>query len=75
VKTGGFSSPQNQTHEVDNNVENRTEKQPAEEDREWSELDYDLDIRKQVELKGTKIDSLPILLGTDQAEVQVFFSD
>jgi hypothetical protein len=75
VKTGGFSSPQNQTHEVDNKVENRTEKQPAEEDREWSELDYDLDIRKQVELKGTKIDSLPILLGTDQAEVQVFFSD
>ncbi|GAU43393.1 hypothetical protein TSUD_254760 [Trifolium subterraneum] len=75
VKTGVFSSPQNQTHEVDSKVENRIEKQRAEEDREWSELDYDLDIRKQVELKGTKIDSLPVLIGTDQAEVQVFFSD
>lgn len=75
VKTEGFSNPQNQTHEG-NKVENRTENQPAEEVREWSELDYDLDnYRKQVQLKGTNIDSLPLLMGTDQAEVQVFFSD
>lgn len=75
VKTEGFSNPQNQTHEG-NKVENRTENQPAEEVREWSELDYDLDnYRKQVQLKGTNIESLPLLMGTDQAEVQVFFSD
>lgn len=57
-------------------VENRTEKPSSEEDREWSELDYDLDnIKKQVQLKGAKIDSIPLQMGTDQVEVQEFFSD
>ncbi|CAI8583806.1 unnamed protein product [Vicia faba] len=57
-------------------VENRTENPSSEEDREWSELDYDLDnIKKQVQLKGTKIDSIPLQMGTDQVEVQEFFSD
>lgn len=75
VKTGGFSNPQNQTHEGNKIEENRTEKKPTEEEREWSELDYDLDSRKQVQLKGTKIDSIPLLMGNEQAEVQEFFSD
>lgn len=67
VKTEGFGPIK---------VENITEKQPAEEDREWSELDYDLDnYKKQVQLKGTKIDSIPLQTGTEQVEVQEFFSD
>ncbi|CAK8539054.1 unnamed protein product [Lathyrus sativus] len=57
-------------------VENRTEEQPSEEDREWSELDYDLDnYKNQVQLKETKTDSIPLQTGTDQVEVQEFFSD
>ncbi|XP_020240537.1 protein ROOT HAIR SPECIFIC 17 [Cajanus cajan] len=76
VKIGGISHSQNQTrdnHEGDK-IENRTEEQFTEEEQ-WSEVDY-LDSKNQNMLKGTKtFDSLPLLMSTDQAELQEFFSD
>ncbi|KAJ1383851.1 putative O-fucosyltransferase, plant [Sesbania bispinosa] len=76
VKTGGISNSQNQTsgnHEG-NKKENRTEEQSIEEEHKWSDMDY-LDSRKQNRLKGTKNDSLLLLMETDQAELQEFFLD
>lgn len=77
LKTGGVSNPKSQTHDdhQGNKTNNRTGEQPTEEERVWSEIDYDLDSRKQIQFKGTKTDSLPLLIGTDQAELQEFFSD
>ncbi|KAJ1415621.1 putative O-fucosyltransferase, plant [Sesbania bispinosa] len=76
VKTGGISNSQNQTRDNNegNKKENRTEEQSIEEEQEWSDMDY-LDSRKQNQLKGTKNDSLLLLMETDQAELQEFFSD
>lgn len=73
LKTGGVSNPKSQTH--DDHQGSKTDSLPHEEERVWSEIDYDLDNRKQIQLKGTKTDSLPLLIGTDQAELQEFFSD
>ncbi|XP_027333312.1 O-fucosyltransferase 6-like [Abrus precatorius] len=76
VSARGISHPLNQTrdnHEGDK-IENRAEEQFPEEEQEWTEADY-LDSRKQNQLKETKTDSLSLLMRTDQAEVQEFFSD
>ncbi|RDY06857.1 hypothetical protein CR513_09104, partial [Mucuna pruriens] len=75
-QTGGISYPQNRTrdnHEGDK-IENGAEGQFTEEEHEWSEADY-MDSERQSRLKGTKTDSLPLLMSTDQAELQEFFSD
>ncbi|TKY57547.1 GDP-fucose protein O-fucosyltransferase [Spatholobus suberectus] len=76
VKTGGISYPQNQIRDNPEGakIENRAEGQFPEEEQEWSEVDY-LDSIKQNKLKGTKTDSLSLLMSTDQAELQEFFSD
>lgn len=76
VKTGGTSNPHNQAsnNHAGNEIGIRTEEQSTEEEQEWSDLDY-LESRKHIQLSGTKADSLPLLIGTDQAELQEFFSD
>lgn len=78
VKTVGLISiSQNQTrnnHEGDR-IQNRIEEHSTEEELEWSELDDSLDSGKQIHLRGTKNDSLPLLMGIDQTELQEFFSD
>ncbi|XP_061344095.1 protein ROOT HAIR SPECIFIC 17-like [Gastrolobium bilobum] len=77
VKIEVLSNPQIQTrdsHEGDSKTENRTEEQFTEEEQEWSDVDYS-NSRNQIQLKGTRTDSLPLQMGTDQAELQEFFSD
>ncbi|ESW14556.1 hypothetical protein PHAVU_008G291300 [Phaseolus vulgaris] len=76
VETGGISYPQNQTPDnyESNKTKNWAEEQFTEEEVEWSEGEC-LHSKKQSRLKETKLDSFPLLISADQAELQEFFSD
>lgn len=56
------------------NRKNWAEEQFSEEELEWSGGDC-LHCKKQNRLKGIKLDSIPLLVSTSQAELQEFFSD
>ncbi|WVY91985.1 hypothetical protein V8G54_037499 [Vigna mungo] len=56
------------------NRKNWAEEQFSEEELEWSGGDC-LHCKKQNGLKGIKLDSIPLLVSTGQAELQEFFSD
>lgn len=83
LKTGGISNPQNQTRgsleedkisNMSKDIGAVTEEQFTEEEQEWSDADY-LDNRNQIQLKGTRTASHPLVMRTDPAELQEFFSD
>jgi len=76
VETGGISYPQNQTPDnyESNKTKNWAEEQFTEEEVEWSEGEC-FHSKKQSRLKETKLDSFPLLISADQAELQEFFSD
>lgn len=83
LKTGGISNPQNQTRgsleedkiaNMSKDIGAVTEEQFIEEEQEWSDVDY-LDSRNQIQLKGTRNASHPLVMRTDPAELQEFFSD
>ncbi|XP_047170286.1 protein ROOT HAIR SPECIFIC 17-like [Vigna umbellata] len=70
---------QNSSSESLDNYESSTRKNWAEEQFSEEELDWSgghcLHCKKQNRVKGIKLDSIPLLVSTGQAELQEFFSD
>ncbi|BAT80449.1 hypothetical protein LR48_Vigan738s000800 [Vigna angularis] len=70
---------QNSSSESLDNYESSTRKNWAEEQFSEEELDWSgghcLQCKKQNRVKGIKLDSIPLLVSTGQAELQEFFSD